>query len=246
MKPRMLIAGDDRTRAIACAEAAGFEVVERNPAVVLCHGGDGTLLRAERMWPEIPKIPARLGKGAQLCEQHSLDSILDRYRRDELECSKLEMLQCSLGESRFFALNDVVLRNDNPALALRFRLFVDDVELGSETTGDGVVLATPFGSTGYYHTLTRQRFEEGIGIAFNNCTRAALPPVVLDSSRVVRVDVTRGPGVLTHDNDRRTVHLRQGHRFEISRAERVATVHGLDALVCQTCFRYDAETFNPH
>jgi NAD+ kinase len=246
MKMRMLIVGDGRAHAVECAESAGFEVVERDPEVVLCHGGDGTLLRAERVWPSVPKIPARLSKGAQLCEQHTLPSILDRYQRRGLDCAALEMLQCALGASRFYALNDVVLRNDNPALALRFRLFVNNIELGSETTGDGVVLATPFGSTGYYHTLTRQRFDKGIGIAFNNCTRGVLPPVVVDSSSVVRVDVTRGPGVLAHDNDRRTIHLRQGHRFEISRADRRATVHGLDALACQTCVRYDEETFNPH
>jgi len=246
MTERILIVGDDRGHAVECAEAAGFEVVGRDPDIVLCHGGDGTLLRAERMFPEAPKLTARLGKVAHLCEQHELAAVLSRYQSGELACAALDMLECALGRSRLYALNDIVLRNDNPALALRFRLFVDGEEVGTETTGDGIVLATPFGSTGYYHTLTRERFDAGIGVAFNNCTRAALPPLVIDADSVVRVDVTRGPAVLTHDNDKRTIHLRQGHRFDVSRAKRRAVVHGLDALACQKCVRYDDATFNPH
>lgn len=246
MTERILIVGDDRDHAVECVEAAGFEVVGRDPDVVLCHGGDGTLLRAERLLPGVPKLTARLEKSANLCEQHELATILSRYQAGELGCAALEMLECTLGRARFHALNDVVLRNDNPALALRFRLYVDDVEVGNETTGDGLVIATPFGSTGYYHTITRERFDAGIGIAFNNCTRGALSPMVLDAESVVRVDLTRGPGVLAHDNDRRTIHLRQGHRFDVTRAERRAFVHGLDALACQKCMRYDDATFNPH
>jgi NAD kinase len=246
MTERLLIVGDDRTHAVECAEAAGFEVVGRDPDIVLCHGGDGTLLRAERMLPGVPKLTARIGKVSQLCAEHQLPAVLSRYLRGELGCSALEMLECALGRARFHALNDVVLRNENPALALRFRLFVDGEEVGCETTGDGLVLATPFGSTGYYHTITRERFDAGIGIAFNNCTRAALSPLVVGASSVIRVDLTRGPGVLVQDNDTRVAHLRQGHRFEVSRAERRAIVHGLDALACQKCLRDDDATFNPH
>ncbi len=243
---RMAVVGDDREHAVASAEAAGFEVVGRAPDVVLCHGGDGTLLRAERMFPAVPKLPARIGRSARLCEHHELGVILGRFRSGELERSELTMLECRLGSACFEALNDVVLRNDNPALALRFRLYVDGEEVGAETTGDGLVLATPFGSTGYFATITRRSFEHGLGIAFNNCTRRDREPLIVPGESVVRVEVTRGPGVLVNDNDTRTVNLRQGHAFEVRRADRRAVVHGLDALACQDCFRYDELTFNPH
>ncbi len=246
MSQRIMIVGDLRERAAECASAAGFEVVDREPDIVLCHGGDGTLLRAERMLPGVPKLSARLGRSAKLCPLHELEAVLERFRDGDLECASLEMLVCRLGHARFHALNDVVLRNDNPALALRFRLYVDGNEVGVETTGDGLVFATPFGSTGYFHTVTRERFESGIGIAFNNCTRGEVAPLKVEGDRVIQVDVTRGPAVLVHDNDTRTVVLRQGHSFQVSRSERKAVVHGLDALACQACHRYDDETFNPH
>jgi NAD+ kinase len=244
---RILLVGDDRQNATRAAEAAGFQVVRRDAELVLCHGGDGTLLRAERMFPGLHKLPARLGKGAQLCERHGLAAILERYRDGKLGCEALEMLELSLGNARFHALNDIVLRNDNPALALRFKLVVDGKAAEpEEITGDGIVVATPFGSTGYFHTITRQRIDAGIGIAFNNCTRAPLEPLVVDGRAIIRVEVTRGPGVLVHDNDTRTLHLRQGHRFTVCRAERRTLVYGLDALACQLCHRYDDATFNPH
>ena len=243
----MIIAGDNRAEAVAAAEAAGFEVVRRDAEVVLSHGGDGTLLRSERMFPGVPKLPARLGRGARLCERHGLQAILERYRDGKLGREELDMLELSLGNARFHALNDIVLRNDNPTLALRFKLLVDGASAGpDEITGDGIVVATPFGSTGYFHTITRQRIDAGIGIAFNNCTRAPLEPLIVDSRAIIRVEVTRGPGVLVYDNDTRTITLRQGHRFTVCRAERRGLVHGLDALACQLCQRYDAATFNPH
>ena len=243
---RVLVVGDDQDAAEQAVEAAGLEVVRRTPDLVLCHGGDGTLLRAERMVPGVPKLPVRVGRGASLCPRHDLAAVLRRFRAGELELEALEMLELRLGTARLHALNDVVLRNENPALALRFRVFVDGSPVGPETTGDGLVVATPFGSTGYFHSITRRGFGEGLGIAFNNCTFGEREPLLLPADARVRVQVVRGPGVLVHDNDTRTVVLREGHGFEVQRSERRALVHGLDALACQDCLRHDDKNFNPH
>jgi len=246
MSSRLLIVGDERAVAAAAAEAAGFEVVRRDPDLVLCHGGDGTLLRAERLQPGVPKLPVRLARAASLCPSHRLEAVLRRFLDGALPLVELEMLQLALGSARFHALNDVVLRNENPALALRFRISVDGQPVDRETTGDGIVLATPFGSTGYFGSITRRRLESGIGIAFNNCTSSPREPLILPDTSIVRVGVTRGPGVLVYDNDPRSVVLREGHGFEVRRSERRARVHGLDALACQVCVRRDEVSFNPH
>lgn len=246
MTRRLLIVGDDRSAASAAASAAGFEVVRRDPDLVLCHGGDGTLLRAERLQPGVPKLPVRLARAASLCPLHSLDAVLQRYLAGALPLAELDMLQLALGAARFQALNDVVLRNENPALALRFRISVGGRPVGHETTGDGLVLATPFGSTGYFSSISRRRLESGIGIAFNNCTSNPREPLILPDTAIVRVDVTRGPGVLVYDNDPRSVVLREGHGFEVRRSAQRARVHGLDALACQVCVRRDEVSFNPH
>jgi hypothetical protein len=62
----------------------------------------------------------------------------------------------------------------------------------------------------------------------------------------VEIELLRGPAVLVHDNDPRTLFLREGQRLRVSLSSAVAVVLGLDALRCQRCRRTDGTTFNPH
>ena len=41
------------------AKFSQVKVVEKSPDVVICFGGDGTLLSAELKWPGVPKVPSR-------------------------------------------------------------------------------------------------------------------------------------------------------------------------------------------
>jgi NAD+ kinase len=114
-----------------------------------------------------------------------------------------------------------------------------------EITGDGIIVATPFGSTGYYRSVTRSTVSEGIGVAFNNCTEP-FAPLCLASDVAIEVEVLRGPAVLARDNDPRLLPMRDGHVFEVGRAPESAVVLGLDALRCQRCRKTDGSAFNPH
>jgi len=242
--PRVLAFGDQGAHVAARLRAAGFPVVRGEPEVVLCHGGDGTLLRAERRFPGVPKVPVRLGSYARPCRRHTLDAVLADLADGRLRRERLELLDLRVGRARFTAVNDVTLRNENPALAVRFHLEVDGVR-SREFTGDGLVIATPFGSTGYYRSITGTSFTSGLGVAFNNTTRV-VEALELTPDVTIAVHMERGPAVLVHDNDPRGIRLRQGHRFEVRRAERRAEVLGLDALRCQDCRRLDHGHFNPH
>ena len=64
---RLTLCGDDLPRAAAAVARAGLVVVRREPDAVLCHGGDGTLLRADREWPDVPKVPVRVASRARPC-----------------------------------------------------------------------------------------------------------------------------------------------------------------------------------
>ncbi|MCB9899167.1 MAG: NAD(+)/NADH kinase [Planctomycetes bacterium] len=241
---RVLVVGDERKRVEALLEARGHEVVRRAPELVLTHGGDGSLLRAERWFPDVPKMPVRVATGQRLCARHTLEGVLRRLADGALPSEELDLLELRVGAARLFALNDVVLRNDNPAVAVRFHLVVDGVR-SREHTGDGLVIATPFGSTAYYRSVTRTSFGSGIGVGFNNATRPTAP-LQLDPRSSLVVEVVRGPAVLVADNDDRAIPLREGHWFGVRRSERTAQVLGLDALRCQDCRRADHGTFNPH
>ena len=244
MIQRVLVVGDDRGQACAAVEAAGLTVVRSEPDLVLSHGGDGTLLRSERLAPLVPKLPVRIRRHTKHCERHNLTSMLARLLKGELERESLERIELKVGRATFHAINDVVMRNDNPALATRFRLVVDG-QPGRVITGDGLVVATPFGSTGYYRSITRESISSGLGVAFNNATRPELPLMLPDFTSL-KVEMERGPAVLIYDNDTRAVPLRAGHSFSLRCAAESAVVLGLDSLRCQRCRRHDQGTFNPH
>jgi len=244
MIQRVLVVGDDRHQACEAVEAAGLKVVRSEPDLVLSHGGDGTLLRSERLAPLVPKLPVRIRRHTNHCERHGLAAMLARLLSGELKLEALERIELKVGQATFHAINDVVMRNDNPALATRFRLVIDG-QPGPVITGDGLVVATPFGSTGYYRSITRESISAGLGVAFNNATRPE-PPLTLPFATTVRVEMERGPAVLIYDNDTRAVPLRTGHVFDLRLADESAAVLGLDSLRCQRCRRHNQGTFNPH
>lgn len=245
MKVRsVMLVGEDRELVAAALERAGLEQVQSGGDLVLSHGGDGTLLRAERRYPLVTKLPVRQNRSTHACPRHDLDAVLARLMAGELVREELSRIELHIGQARFHALNDVVLRNENPALAVRFRLSVDGGP-EEEFSGDGLVVATPFGSTGYFHSITRSRFQRGLGLAFNNSTRSRESRVLAADARL-EVAVVRGPAVLVHDNDPRSVVLREGHRFSLRTADQPTPVLGLDALRCQLCRRLDDMRFNPH
>jgi hypothetical protein len=242
--PRLAIAGDELETAAAAAKRAGLPLVRRDPQVVLCHGGDGTLLRAEREWPGVPKLPVRIAARARLCADHLLEAVLARLLAGALGRDELPLLACEVGAWRTWALNDIVLRNDNAATAVRLVVRVGKSETG-EITGDGVVCATPFGSTGYFRSVARSSVEEGFGLAFSNSTEP-VEPLRLQQGDTAEIEIRRGPAELVRDNDPCSVNLREGARVRVALGERRAIVLGLDALGCQRCRKADGSSFNPH
>lgn len=245
MSMRVAVFGEEPAEASRAVRAAGLRPVRVRADVMLCHGGDGTLLRAEREHPGVPKVPARVARLCRLCPAHRLERILDALARDTLATEALEKIALTFGNARHLALNDVVMRNHRVQSAVRFRVAIDGGALGDEITGDGVVFATPYGSTAYYRAITRGVVRSGIGVAFNNTTEQVEHFVVGGTERL-EVTVTRGPADVVYDNCEEMTVLGDGERFAIERSDEMAIVRGLDALRCQVCVRATGEAFNPH
>lgn len=242
--PPLRVFGDDRGAVLSALDVARLPVSRKAPGLVLCHGGDGTLLRAERIWPGVPKLPVRLGWRSRLCPLHRLDAILARLVAGELARTEVPKARLLLGGMAILALNDVVVRNVRPTAAMRFRIEASGAPT-EEITGDGLVVATAFGSTGYFRSVTRRSFQHGLGVAFLNTTRP-FEPLLLDGDARVEIQIVRGPGQVTWDNDERTPIVREGHSLAVETSAVAAVVVGLDALTCGECRRADGSRFNPH
>jgi len=213
-------------------------VVTTRPDLVISYGGDGALLGAERDFPGIPKLPLRDSGRNPQCAAHGEEQTLDLLVRGKLKPAPLFKLVADCGDRTLTAMNDIVLHNRVTTSAIRYRVWLDDELYANRIVGDGLVAATPFGSTGYYRSITHSLFKIGIGLAFNNSTEPT-DHLVIGDDTVIRVEILRGPAVLLADNcpASHTIHLKRHDVITIRKARQTASVLGLDAFRCAACAR---------
>lgn len=190
--------------------------VTKKPDFVISLGGDGTLFYAERKYPEVPKMMIRDSKVCKKCIGDNNETILDFIRLNAYTLKESMKLEASFKNKRVVAVNDIVIRNKNPNQAIRFDVMIDNKTIQKEVIGDGLIIATPFGSTAYYQSSTRQSFNEGIGLAFNNTT-ADLEPINLKENQTIKVKLLRGDAHITNDNDSKINVLKEGSTITIKK-----------------------------
>ena len=130
--------------------------------LVISLGGDGTLLRAARsvFGREIPVLGINMGSMGFLTSLSgaAIDTGLCRVLAGEYSIEERRTLEAEVrsedGSVRgsFTVLNDVVVHKAGAAQVIRLDLWVgpeDDLEEIGSFSGDGVILATPTGSTAY-------------------------------------------------------------------------------------------------
>ena len=131
-------------------DAAGGSGAEIDIAVVL--GGDGTMLRALARFldTDVPVIGVNFGTVGFLSSitRDGLEAGLGRVFGGEYRIEELPTLEVEVGEETRVAVNDLVV-----ASAVAGRMIRLEWAVGGEALGrlgcDGVVCATPSGSTGY-------------------------------------------------------------------------------------------------
>lgn len=122
--------------------------------VLVVLGGDGTILRAARLMGknQIPILGIRFGRLGFLAElsgetyKNELVSILDgKYKLDERM-----VLEAQVGESDeiYYALNDVVLFRSHSSKLINMDVRIDGQYMNT-FRGDGLIVASPTGSTAY-------------------------------------------------------------------------------------------------
>jgi NAD+ kinase len=201
-----------------------FEVTDKNPEVVISYGGDGTLMKAEYLYPGIPKLYLKNSRIAKLGHQTKENKeIVDHLVRGEYKIEEVMKLEAQVKGEILIGLNDIVIHNENPRHGIRYIIQIDDVPLRSEIIGDGVVFATPLGSTGYYRSITDSSFEIGIGLAFNNSTEQS-DHMVLRDTRIIRIQITRGPATCYADNQEKSVTLHEGEFIDVKKSDQVGRI----------------------
>lgn len=211
----------------------GLKIVASNPDVVITHGGDGTVLGAEKNFPGIPKLILKNSAVCHLCSPLSNEKLLELFVSGKLktkEYMKLEALVSPNFLNPPLALNDIAIAHKFPNVAIRFQVLEKDLEKESpwkgdsliDLIGDGVVLATPFGSTGYFYSITKSSFTSGIGLAFNNIHNVNIREKIVDEDDEIKIKIFRGPAVMALDNDPRLFDLPEFTEIIIRKAPQFA------------------------
>lgn len=209
-----------------------YELVDGEPELIVCFGGDGTLLSAEHEWPGIPKLPIRNSRRGIRCIPHPPAEVFDRLAKNRLTRNAFIKIECRVfrdalphSERTLTAMNEFNVHMGNINSAVRLKVWINDEAFADETEiiGDGVVVSTPFGSTAYFNQITRGVFHAGLGIAFKNTTELTSHLVVPDDV-TIRVLITRGPAVLAYDNCPEYVDLNEGDRLVLVKHAKPATI----------------------
>lgn len=173
-----------------------------NANVLVCFGGDGTILHAahEANARNIPILGVNLGSIGFMAElEHGELSLLARLAAGKFGIERRMMLDVSVrreGHCAFseHALNDAVLTKGAVARVLDLEVTGDRVTISS-FAGDGLVVATPTGSTAYSMAAGGPIVEptaENIIIAPICAHSLHAKPFVLGSSRTVGMRLAPG------------------------------------------------------
>ena len=129
-----------------------FSSAAHVPDALVSLGGDGTILRGVQyavQW-DVPLLGVNLGRKGFLAEiePQGLEDALKRLIAGEYTLEERPLLSVSFGGGRWHALNDVVVSRGGYARLIGVTTLVDG-EMAGRYLADGVIVATPTGSTGY-------------------------------------------------------------------------------------------------
>lgn len=207
------------------AELAGTDAI-----VVL--GGDGTFLRAAQTVAEVgvPILGVNVGKVGFLskAESHALERVLGQLMRGDYVLEPRLMLDVRVvhadgrsGGPAHTALNEAAVVRGRSARVMRAIVDVGDSRVGTYTC-DGVVVASPTGSTGYSFSAGGPIIEPTSRSLVVTPIAAYLTPLrssVVGPQHTVSVSVAAAHDCLVSIDGREDVVLAVGDRVEVSARE---------------------------
>jgi NAD+ kinase len=198
---------------------------EADLAVVI--GGDGTLLNAARQLGEraVPLVGVNLGRLGFLTDlsraeaQQQLGEILDgHYNAESRFMLDAEVLRDGQRIFHTLALNDVVVNRGNLGRMIEFNLSVDG-EFVYTLRSDGMIIATPTGSTAYALSANGPILHPGVG----GVALVPLCPHALSARPVTLPDTSRIEIVLMPPHDAR-IHFDGVAFCDVSAGDRLRIV----------------------
>lgn len=211
-------------------------------------GGDGTMLKAARETAAsgIPLLGVNLGTVGYLAEVEplALDLALEKLLREEYTIEERMMLSGRVlredgsGEAaQVHALNDVTITRRGPLQIIQFRIWVNGQVLNSYGA-DGIVIATPTGSTGYNMSAGGPIVEPGANLILLTpiCPHTLnTRSIILRAEDEVVVEIGekqsgQGQEVEVNFDGSRCLILKSGDRLKVTRSDKTTSIMKLSEL----------------
>jgi NAD+ kinase len=216
---------------------AGYDEIGRACDLAIVIGGDGTMLAAARNLAR-HKVPlaginqGRLGfmTDIALTEMDaSLGAILEgRHTIEERALIEAEILRDGSSVLRTVALNEAVVTKGSQARLIEFKLTING-EYVYRLRADGVIVATPTGSTAYALSAQGPILQPTVPafalVPLNPHVLSARPVSVSDSS-VIEIQLLRALDARAHFDGFALTDLQEGDRLVLKRsADAIRFVH---------------------
>lgn len=198
-------------------------------------GGDGTILSTARLvdFAPVPILGVNLGELGFLAEvgEEHLESALEQivrgdYHHDERLTLRAEVIQSGHEPRTLRGLNDVFFHRQPISRITRLDMSIDGRYLGT-TIGDGLVIATPTGSTAYSLSSGGPVIVPTIDalvltpIAPHTLN---LRPVVFGAEQELTVRLVSDDDVVVAVDDQVGLQLRQGDEVKIRSGRRLTLI----------------------
>lgn len=197
---------------LGIGEQADLQALPENTEAILSFGGDGTLLRVlpASARQKIPVLGINMGHIGFLLESDPscMPEALEDLIAKNYDTEERMMMGCFMGgHEKALFINDLALtRGDNPN-SIRVKAYADD-ELIFQTHGDGVLVSTPTGTTGYAISAGGAVIHPKLEcvMVLPICSHVLnLRPVVLPIEQTIRLNMVsskEGSGQLVLDGQR--------------------------------------------
>ncbi len=199
-----------------------------HPDIVFVFGGDGSLLNAIKIHSAHLTSFMLINAGTlgfyREYDLNELDKFYKEFDFDKLVREEHKLLEIDdIYGNKAFAVNEVMLASS--IKTLDFNVYVNDKYL-MEVKGSGICIATPFGSSGYNHSLGASLLVGNKGMILsllapihNKAIHPLINSIVIQDNDSIRLEV-RNDVHFELAGDMKFLDNLQGNSFTISKSNR--------------------------
>jgi NAD+ kinase len=203
----------DRGRRVVAGERRA--VLDADPDVIVARGSD-SLIGLARARPGVPILPVEASAGVRAVPRSALEPALDRLFAGDWATERHPLLDVSIGtDTRALAVFDAMLVTAEPAHISEYTVSFDG-ERVARFRADGVVAATPAGTSGYARAAGAPVSPPGSGTL-------AVEPVAPFATTLDHWTLPLGPVSVTVEREEATI--------EVMADDRTVGTAGVDETV---------------